>query len=55
MVLWDCVSLFDTKEEKDMRHEDNLETNLTTRSSQRLRNFKRMLKNFKKTLQLIRF
>ena len=22
MVLWDCVSLFDTEEEKDSRHED---------------------------------
>ena len=21
MVLWDCVSLFDAKEEKDLRHE----------------------------------
>ena len=32
MVLWDCVSLFDGKEEKDLRHEYILETNVTTRS-----------------------
>ena len=32
MVLWDCVSLFDIEEEKDLRHEDTLETNVTTRS-----------------------
>ena len=23
MVLWDCVSLFDAEEEKDLRHEDS--------------------------------
>ena len=32
MVLWDCVSLFDAEEEKDLKHEDILETNVTTRS-----------------------
>ena len=32
MVLWDCVSLFDTEEEKDLSYEDILETNITTRS-----------------------
>ena len=32
MFLWDCVSLFDTKEESDLKHEDILETNVTTRS-----------------------
>ena len=32
MVLWDCVSLFDALEEKDLRHEGILETNVTTRS-----------------------
>ena len=31
MVLWDYVSLFDTKEEKDLRHEDILETNVMMR------------------------
>ena len=32
MVLWDCVSLLDVEKEKDLRHEDILETNVTTRS-----------------------
>ena len=32
MVLWDGVSLFDAKEENVLRHEDILETNVTTRS-----------------------
>ena len=32
MVLWECVSLFDGEEEKDLRHEGILETNVTTRS-----------------------
>ena len=32
MVLWDYVSLFDTEEENDLRHEGILETNVTTRS-----------------------
>ena len=31
MVLWDCVSLFDAEEEKDLRHEGILETNVMTR------------------------
>ena len=32
MVLWDCVSMFDTEKESDLRHEDILEANVTTRS-----------------------
>ena len=32
MVLWDYVSMFDTKEESDLRHEDVSEANVTTRS-----------------------
>ena len=32
MFLWDCVSLFDTEEESDLKHEDILETIVTTRS-----------------------
>ena len=31
MFLWDCVSLFDTEEESDLKHEDISETNVTTR------------------------
>ena len=55
MVLWDCVSLFDTEEEKDPRHEDILETNVTKRSrglikgnSLMLLKIKRLQKNVKK-------
>ena len=55
MVLWDRVSLFDTEEEKDPRHEDILETNVTTRSqglikenSLMLPKIKRLQKNVKK-------
>ena len=32
LVLWDCVSLFDTEEEGSWKHEETLETNVTTRS-----------------------
>ena len=31
MVLWNCVSLFDAEEEKDLRYEYILETNITMR------------------------
>ena len=55
MVLWDYLSLFDTKEEKDPRHEDILETNVTMRSqglikenSFTLPKIKRLQKNVKK-------
>ena len=32
LVLWDCVSLFDTKEEGSLKHEETSETNVRTRS-----------------------
>ena len=32
LVLWDCVSLFDTEDEGSLKHEEILETNVTTRS-----------------------
>ena len=55
MILWDCVSLFDAEEEKDLRHENILETNVTTRSqglikenSIMLPKIKRLQKNVKK-------
>ena len=32
MFLWNCVSLFDATEEKDLRNESILETNVATRS-----------------------
>ena len=54
MVLWDGVSLLDTEEEKDLRHEDILETNVMMRSqglvkenSLMLPNIKRLQKNVK--------
>ena len=65
MVLWDCVSVFDVKEERDLRHEGILETNVTTRSQGlikenslmllKIKYFKRMLRNFKTAPQLIKF
>ena len=55
MVLWDRVSLFDTEEEKNPRHEDISEANVTTRSqglikenSLILPKIKRLQKNVKK-------
>ena len=55
MVLWDCVSLFDAEEEKNLRHEDILETNVTTRiqglikeNNLMLPKIKRLQKNVKK-------
>ena len=32
LVLWDCVSLFDTEEEGSLKQEETSETNVTTRS-----------------------
>ena len=32
LVLWDCVSMFDTKEEYFLIQEETPETNITTRS-----------------------
>ena len=32
MVLWDCVSLFDTEDEGTSKHEEISKTNVTTRS-----------------------
>ena len=48
MVLWDCVSLFDTEEEKDLRHEDILETNVMTRSQGLIKENSLMLPKIKK-------
>ena len=31
MVLWDCVSMFDTEKESGLRHEDISKENVTTR------------------------
>ena len=55
MVLWDCVSMFDTEKESDLRHEDILEANVTTRSQGLIKEdsliipkIKRLQKNIKK-------
>ena len=48
MVLWDCVSLFDTKEEEDLRHKDILETNVTTTSQELIMENSLMLLKIKK-------
>ena len=55
MVLWDGVSLFHTEEEKDPRHEDISEMNVTTRSQGLIKEnsiillkIKRLQKNVKK-------
>ena len=48
MVLWDCVSLFDTEEEKDPRLEDILEMNVTTRSQGLIKENTLMLPNIKR-------
>ena len=55
MVLWDCVSLFDAEEEKDLRHEGILEKNVRKRSQGlikenniMLQKIKRLQKNVKK-------
>ena len=48
MVLWDCVSLFDDEEEKDLRHEGILETNVTTRSQGLIKENSLMLPKIKK-------
>ena len=55
MVLWDCVSMFDTEKESDLRHEDILEANVTMRSQGIIKEdsliipkIKRLQKNVKK-------
>src|SRR5713101_582382 len=55
MVLWDSVSLFDAKEEKNQGYKDVMETNVTTRSqgpikenSLILPKIKRLQRNVKK-------
>ena len=48
MVLWDCVSLFDAEEEKNMRHEGLLEKNVTTRSQGLIKENSLMLPKIKR-------
>ena len=48
MVLWDCVSLFDAEEEKDLRHEGILEANVMTRSQGLIKENSLMLPKIKR-------
>ena len=48
MVLWDCVSLFDTEEEKNLRHEDTSKMNVTTRSQGLIKENSLMLPKIKR-------
>ena len=48
MFLWDCVSLFDATEEKDLRNESILEKNVATRSQGFLKENRLMLPKIKR-------
>ena len=48
MVLWDCVSMFDTKEEDSLKQEETSKTNVTTRSPSLLKEDNSILPKIKK-------
>jgi len=48
LVLWDCVSMFDTKEEDSLKQEETSETNVTTRSQSLLKEDKSILPKINK-------
>ena len=51
LVLWDCVSMFDTEEEGSLKQEETSETNVTTRSQSLVKNTSQYflrLRNFNK-------
>ena len=48
LVLWDCVSLFDTEEEGSWKQEETSETNVTTRSQGLLNKYNSILPKIKK-------
>ena len=48
LVLWDCVSMFDTKEEGYLKQEEILETNVTTRSQGLIKEDKSVLPKVKR-------
>ena len=48
MVLWDCVSMFDTLEEGSLKHEEISETNVTTRSQCLLNKYRSVLPKIKR-------
>ena len=48
LVLWDCVSLFDTEEEGSLKHEEISETNVTTGSQGLIKEDRSILPKIKK-------
>ena len=48
LVLWDCVSLFDTEEEVSLKQEKTSETNVTTRSQRLLKEDNSILPKIKR-------
>ena len=48
LVLWDCVSMFDTEEEGSLKQEETSETNVTTRSQSLLKEDKSILPKINK-------
>ena len=48
LVLWDCVSMFDTEEEGSLKQEETSKTNVTTRSQGLLKEDKSILPKIKK-------
>ena len=48
MLLWDYVSMFDTEKESDLRHEDILEANVTTRSQGLIKEDKLIISKIKR-------
>ena len=47
LVLWDCVSMFDTEEEGSLKQEETPETNVTTRSQRLLKEDNSILSKIK--------
>ena len=47
LVLWDCVSMFDTEEEGSLKQEETSKTNVTTRSQKLLKQDNSILPNIK--------
>ena len=54
LVLWDCVSMFDTIEEGSLKHEETSETNVTTRSRDLVKENKSILPKIKKIQENIK-
>ena len=54
LVLWDCVSMFDTLEEGSLKQEETSETNVTTRSQALVKEDKSILPKIKKLQENIK-